>query len=139
ATGGNGIAHRLDDASDRAPGLVELADPKLDVHRVLSIVVVDVADDPGLTPGGDAGAPLDVEETISLRRTGVRWQDRAGFGLAPGSGCLQARARQGHDERYPEQQCGGYDSTIRCHGVPLCEIPLGLLLGPAGSPDYLPL
>ena len=55
------------------------------------LVVVDVAD-PGLTPGGDAGAPVYVEETARLRRTGVRWHERAGLSLAPGSGCLQARA-----------------------------------------------
>src|SRR5258705_11529572 len=57
------------------------------------LIVVDVAD-PGLTPGGDAGARLYGEETARLRRTG---------------------------ERCPERQCGGYDSTVRCHGVLPCE------------------
>ena len=36
--------------------------------------------------------------------------------VAPGSGCLEARAGQGHGERCPEQQFGG-DATVRCHGV----------------------
>src|SRR5258705_8871956 len=56
------------------------------------LVVVDVAD-PGLTPGGDAGAPLHVEETARLRRAGVRWHERAGLSLAPGSGCLPGPRR----------------------------------------------
>lgn len=81
-----------------------------------SLVVVDMAD-PGLTPGGNAGAPLYVEETARLGGTGVRWHERAGLRVAPGSGWFQARAGQGHDERYPEEQCGGYDSTVQCHGV----------------------
>ena len=37
--------------------------------------------------------------------------------LAQGAGCREARAGRGHDERYPEQQYGGYDSTVGCHGV----------------------
>jgi hypothetical protein len=110
----SGCPPKLADAEFAWPLAPELVCLQQSCTRLL--VVVDVAD-PGLTPGGDAGAPLYVEETARLRRTGVRWHERAGLGLAPGSGCLQARAGQGHGERYREQQWGGYDSTVRCHGV----------------------
>src|SRR5207249_4723706 len=91
ASRANGIAHRLQDARDRAPGLVELADPELHVHRVFAIVVVDVADDPRLIPLGRAGTPLDAKEAVGQRRTDGRLGGDARLSLTRGP----SRRRQG--------------------------------------------
>jgi hypothetical protein len=65
------ITHRLDHALDRASRRVELADPKLDIRRVMVGLVVDVADDSSLALAARPRGPLHSEEAIGKPGTGL--------------------------------------------------------------------
>src|SRR2546427_2265946 len=81
----NGLTHRLDHAPDRATRRIELADPKLDIRRIVLGLVVDVADDPSLALAAGARGPFHAKEAIG----------EAGGPPAPPPTCGRRRALGG--------------------------------------------